>query len=144
MTLEQKKAWLYRYQDSLHRQEILAIQIKTVWSGAISIKTTYSGVETASTGLHADRVADAVQRIDELKRKYVAEVEQSYRIYDEIQTAIEALPDIMQIMVTYYRYLQGMKVDCICSKLDCSKTTVTRLLSNALDALELPEDALEK
>ena len=88
---------------------------------------------------HSDRVADSVQRIDELQRKYIAEVEQSYQIYDEIQAAIEALPDIRQTIAVHYHYLQDMKIDFICVKLDLSKSTVAKLLSTALDALEVPD-----
>ncbi len=83
--------------------------------------------------------ADSVQRIDELQRKYIAEVEQSYQIYDEIQAAIEALPDIRQTIAVHYHYLQDMKIDFICVKLDLSKSTVAKLLSTALDALEVPD-----
>lgn len=83
----------------------------------------------------------AVQRIDELQRKYIAEVEQGYQVYDEIQAAIEALPDIRQTIAVHYHYLQDMKIDFICVKLDLSKSTVAKLLSAALDALEVPDAA---
>lgn len=141
MTIEQKKAWLYRYQNSLRRQAILLSQIDDAKEYATSIQATLGGVRTAPTGTHSDRVGFAVQRIDELQRKYIAEVEQGYQFYDEIQAAIEALPDIRQTIAVHYHYLQDMKIDFICVKLDLSKSTVARLLSTALDALEVPATA---
>lgn len=139
MNLDQKKAWLYRYQDSLHRQEWLLSQLEEAHSRATSIQAAPGGIHTAPTGIHSDHVGFAVQRIDELQRKYIAEVEQGYQVYDEIQAAIEALPDIMQTMAVYYRYLQGMKIDLVCVKLERSASTITKLLAAALDALEVPE-----
>ena len=100
-----------------------------------------TSIQAAPTGIHSDRVADSVQRIDELQRKYIAEVEQGYQVYDEIQAAIEALPDIRQTIAVHYHYLQDMKIDFICVKLDLSKSTVAKLLSAALDALEVPDAA---
>lgn len=141
MTIEQKKAWLYRYQNSLRRQAILLSQIDDAKEYATSIQATLGGVRTAPTGTHSDRVGFAVQRIDELQRKYIAEVEQGYQVYDEIQAAIEALPDIRQTIAVHYHYLQDMKIDFICVKLDLSKSTVAKLLSAALDALEVPDAA---
>ena len=141
MNLDQKKAWLYRYQDSLHRQEWLLSQLEEAHSRATSIQAAPGGIHTAPTGIHSDRVADSVQRIDELQRKYIAEVEQGYQIYDEIQAAIEALPDIRQTIAVHYHYLHDMKIDFICVKLDLSKSTVAKLLSTALDALEVPDAA---
>ena len=132
MTIEQKKEWLYRYQNSQRRQKIILLQIEDARSRATSVQSTPGGVRS-------DRVADAVQRLDELQRAYDAEVAQGCQIYAEIQTAIEALPDIMQTMAVYYRYLQGMKIDLVCVKLERSASTITKLLAAALDALEVPE-----
>lgn len=141
MTIEQKKAWLHRYQDSLRRQTIILSQIDDAKEYATAIQAAPGGVRTAPTGIHSDRVGFAVQRIDELQRKYIAEVEQGYQAYDEIQAAIGALPDVRQTMAVHYHYLQNMKIDFICVKLDLSKSTVTRLLSTAIDALEVPDAA---
>lgn len=141
MNLDQKKAWLYRYQNSLRKQAILLSQIDDAKEYATAIQATLGGIRTAPTGIHSDRVGFAVQRIDELQRKYIAEVEQGYQVYDEIQAAIEALPDIRQTIAVHYHYLQNMKIDFICVKLDLSKSTVARLLSTALDALEVPDAA---
>ena len=41
----------------------------------------------------------------------------------------------------YIKNLQDMKIDFICVKLDLSKSTVAKLLSAALDALEVPDAA---
>ena len=143
MTIEQKKERLYRYQNSLRKQTVLLSQIEDAKEYATAIQATPGGVRTASTGTYSDRVGFAVQRIDELQRKYLTEVEHGYQIHNEIQTAIEALPDIMQTMAIYYRYLCGMKVDYVSVKLERSTTTVAKLLSTALDALEIPQhDAL--
>ena len=139
MTIEQKKEWLYRYQNSQRRQKIILLQIDDARSRATSVQSTPGGVRVAPTGLRSDRVADAVQRLDELQRAYDAEVAQGCQIYAEIQTAIEALPDIMQTMAVYYRYLQGMKIDLVCVKLERSASTITKLLAAALDALEVPD-----
>ena len=141
MTIEQKKEWLYRYQNSQRRQEIILFQIEDARSRATSVQSTPGGVRVAPTGLRSDRVADAVQRLDELQRAYDAEVAQGCQIYAEIQTAIEALPDIMQTLVLYHRYLQGMKLDAVCREVDRSMGTVTRLHAAALAALVVPEIA---
>ena len=141
MTIEQKKEWLYRYQNSQRRQEIILFQIEDARSRATSVQSTPGGVRVAPTGLRSDRVADAVQRLDELQRAYDAEVAQGCQIYAEIQTAIEALPDIMQTLVLYHRYLQGMKLDAVCREVDRSMGTVTRMHAAALAALVVPEIA---
>ena len=140
MTIEQKKEWLYRYQNSQRRQEIILFQIEDARNQATSMQPP-GGVRVAPTGLRSDRVADAVQRLDELQRAYDAEVAQGCQIYAEIQTAIEALPDIMQTLVLYHRYLQGMKLDAVCREVDRSMGTVTRLHAAALAALVVPEIA---
>ena len=141
MTIEQKKEWLYRYQNSQRRQKIILLQIEDARSSATSVQSRPGGVRVAPTGLRSDRVADAVQRLDELQRAYDAEVAQGCQIYAEIQTAIEALPDIMQTLVLYHRYLQGMKLDAVCREVDRSMGTVTRMHAAALAALVVPEIA---
>ena len=100
------------------------------------------GVRTAPTGVHSDRVANAVQRIDTLQREYAAEVEHGIQVRAEIKTAIEALPDIMQTLVLYHRYLQGLKFDAVCREVDRSYCTVRTLHIAALAALVVPEDVL--
>lgn len=47
MNLDQKKAWLYRYQDSLHRQEWLLSQLEEAHSRATSIQAAPGGIHTA-------------------------------------------------------------------------------------------------
>lgn len=133
-----KKAWLNRYQDSLRRQARLAFLIEDARDQATSLQSP-GGVRTAPTGVHSDRVANAVQRIDTLQREYAAEVEHGIQIRAEIQTAIEALPDIMQTLVLYHRYLQGLKFDAVCREVDRSYCTVRTLHIAALAALVVPE-----
>ena len=115
-------------------------QIEDARSYATSMQSPGEAL-TARTGVHSDRVANAVQRLDELQRAYAAEVEKGLKIYDEIRSAIEALPDIMQTLVLYHRYLQGMKLDAVCREVDRSMGTVTRLHAAALAALVVPEIA---
>ena len=66
MTIEQKKEWLYRYQNSQRRQKIILLQIEDARSRATSIQAAPGGIHTAPTGIHSDHVGFAVQRIDEL------------------------------------------------------------------------------
>lgn len=139
--IERKIAWLNRYQDSLRTQKQLVSQIETARSAATSIQSPGGDIHTAPTGVHSDRVADAVQRIDLLQREYAAEVEHGVQIRAEIKTAIEALPDFMQTLVLYYRYLQGMKFDNVCRETGRTYWTIRTLHTTALDALELPEDS---
>ena len=139
---ERKKAWLNRYQDSLRRQERLAFLIEDARDQATSLQSP-GGVRTAPTGVHSDRVANAVQRIDTLQREYAAEIERGFLIRAEIQTSLDALPDILQTLVLYYRYLQGLKFDSVCREVDRSRATITKLHAEALAALQLPEDAPE-
>lgn len=136
-----KKAWLNRYQDSLRRQKRLAFLIEEARSEATSLQSP-GRVRTAPTGVYSDRVANAVQRIDELQQDYSAEVEHGDQIRAEIKTAIEALPEIMQILVLYHRYLQGEKVETVCCSVGCSVSTFRRLHIAALAALKLPENVV--
>lgn len=140
MNLDQKKAWLYRYQDSLHRQERLLSQLEEARSRATSIQTAPGGVHTAPTGTHSDRVADSVQRIDELQRKYTAEVEQGCQIYDEIQAAIEGVPGEVEQLILYYSFLRGKEVEEIALLVERDISRVYRLRSKAIKEFTVPDD----
>lgn len=143
MNLDQKKAWLYRYQGSLHRQERLLSQLEEARSRATSIQTAPGGVHTAPTGTHSDRVADSVQRIDELQRKYTAEVEQGYQIYDEIQAAIEGVPSEVEQLILYYSFLRGKEAEEIALLVERDISRVYRLRSKAIKEFTVPEDTPE-
>ena len=68
--IERKRAWLNRYRDSLAEQRRLAEQLAEVRSLSTSICVNLNPAKAAPTNAHSDRVADSVQRIDELQRKY--------------------------------------------------------------------------
>lgn len=140
MNLDQKKAWLYRYQNSLHRQAILLSQIDDAKEYATSIQAAPGGVHTAPTGTHSDHVADSVQRIDELQRKYTAEVEQGYQIYDEIQAAIEGVPGEVEQLILYYSFLRGKEAEEIALLVERDISRVYRLRSKAIKEFTVPED----
>ena len=122
----------------MRRQARLAFRIEDARDQATSLQSP-GEVRTAPTGVHSDRVANAVQRIDTLQREYAAEVDRGNQIRAEIQTAIEALPDFMQTLVLYHRYLQGLKFDAVCREVDRSRAAITKLHAAALDALVVPE-----
>ena len=44
MTIEQKKEWLYRYQNSQRRQKIILLQIEDARGRATSVQSTPGGV----------------------------------------------------------------------------------------------------
>lgn len=114
MTIEQKKEWLYRYQNSQRRQKIILLQIEDARSRATSVQSAPGGVRAAAL-VHTLTVWQMLcSALTSCKERMTQRLHRAIRSMPRFRTAIEALPDIMQTMAVYYRYLQGMKIDLVC------------------------------
>lgn len=137
---EEKKAWLWRYQEAkkdlvtidLQYQELVAEQEST---GAIE----YHAMPGGSGGGNKDLSGYMVKR-EAVINKYLKARYKKIQIGIEVRNAINALGTAEERQMMTMRYMMGMKWEEICDKMHMSwMQVVNRLHSKALEELVIPK-----
>lgn len=105
-----RRAWLNRYRQAIKREDALCA-----------------------------RIEQAAAPLVEWREQLALQVVQGLAIRREIEKAIEALPDAMQICVLRYRFLACMTTKQTAKRLGYTAGQINRIQTDGLDALTVPE-----
>ena len=102
MTYEEKKAWLWRYRDAKKLLQRLSYQLNEAQTAAGHITQNFSPAPGGSGD--GQRLARAVERQEELKRRVLDQLDECDVLYEEIDEVLEQLEDfrVYHIMKDYY------------------------------------------
>ena len=139
MTYIQKCEWLKLYQDALRRQKILVRRIRQTREQAESVTQAMQPV--VSSGGSGDKVGSAVSAMDGYQRELECEVRQSRALCDAIRNAIWTLRDPLLQDVLELRYIDGYHLWQIANRLHISERHARRLHRDAVNLLNVPDDA---
>ena len=105
-----RRAWLNRYRQAIKQENALCARIEKAAAATV-----------------------------EWREQLALQVAQGLAIRREIEKAIEALPDAMQICVLRYRFLACMTTKQTAQMMGYTTKQINRIQADGLDALTVPE-----
>lgn len=124
---------LKRYRRLIEKAEQINNEIAKVNAEIDGLRaTTYSGMPSGSGGFHSI-VEDRVIKLTEISMDYQEQFYEAECLMHEIEQAIKAVEDDAEQMLLRYRYIDCLKWESICVKMNYSWDSVHRIHHKALD-----------
>lgn len=139
MTYEEKRDWLFRYKDSLRREEELAQEVERLHSEACRITPLLSGIPGAA--VDGEKLPRAVEQIVEAQDRLQTQINQCGAIRRQVVAAIEQIADPRDHEILRRRYLLGQKWEEISVEMCLEYRWVTRRHHKAIDAMILTPES---
>lgn len=135
MTYEEKKAWLWRYRDAdkLFRQ--LTCRLEEARTAAR--RTTQNFSPTPSGSDDGQSLARAVEREDDLERQVAFQLSECSALFEEIDEALQQLPDHRDYTVMKKYYLDGLTWEQVARDMNYSLGMIFIIRRKALKQLQL-------
>lgn len=137
MEKREKVHWMSRYLRSVQKQKQLRLLVKELEGRARGGSTGWGGMPHGPA--RQDRLARAVERLDEARADLGAEAREGLRFETEIENAIDTVADPNVRMILYYRFLEGKTWDETAELVGYDKRWAQRLCDKAL--LDLQPEA---
>lgn len=135
MTSQEKKEYLQQYRVAEQEEERLSGEIER-WRSRAEKMTTGYGLSPSGGG-DGRSLEHTVERIDELIRQLVGQLDELVALRQEIGAVIDAVQDTRLRELLRLRYIDGMSLAQIADKMNyCYKQTI-RLHLRALAMLSL-------
>ena len=107
MTYKEKVRWLRRYQESLHREQELADELKQFRAHAYKITSSLTGMPKAENDRQS--LPRSVEKIVQVQNDLQTQIERCFSIRQEIITVLEQIPDQRDQEILRRRYLMNEK-----------------------------------
>ena len=135
MTYEEKSAWLWRYRDAdkLFRQ--LTYRLEEARTAARHITQNFS--PTPSGSGDGQSLARAIEREDNLERQVAFQLAECNALFEEIDEALQQLPDHRDYTVMKKYYLDGLTWEQIARDMNYSLGMIFIIRRKALEQLQL-------
>lgn len=135
MTYEEKKAWLWRYRDAdkLFRQ--LTCRLEEARTAAR--RTTQNFSPTPSGSGDGQSLARAVEREDDLERQVAFQLAECNALFEEIDEALQQLPDHRDYTVMKKYYLDVLTWEQVARDMNYSLGMIFIIRRKALEQLQL-------
>lgn len=140
MTYIQKCEWLKLYQASLRRQKLLIRRIREAKDQAESVTQALSPV--VSSGGSGDKTGRAIEMMDAYQHQLCEEVRRSQEFCFTIRRVIKGLEDPLLEDLLELCYIDGLHRGQAADKLRVSDRHFRRLHRQAVEALNIPMDAI--
>ena len=135
MTYEEKKAWLWRYRDAdkLFRQ--LTCRLEEARTAAR--RTTQNFSPTPSGSGDGQSLARAIEREDDLERQVAFQLAECNALFEEIDEALQQLPDHRDYTVMKKYYLDVLTWEQVARDMNYSLGMIFIIRRRALEQLQL-------
>lgn len=135
MTYEEKKAWLWRYRDAgkLFRQLICRLEEARI----AARRTTQNFSPTPSGSGDGQSLARAVEREDDLERQVAFQLAECNALFEEIDVALQQLPDHRDYTVMKKYYLDVLTWEQVARDMNYSLGMIFIIRRRALEQLQL-------
>ncbi len=140
MTYIQKCEWLKLYQASLRRQKILIRRIREAKDQAESVTQALSPV--VSSGGSGDKTGRAIEMMDAYQHQLRKEVQHSQELCCNIRSVVAELEDPLLVDLLELCYIDGLHRGQAADKLRLSDRHFRRLHRQAVEALNIPPEAI--
>ena len=137
MTNQEKKAYLSRYRDNEREIRRLREEIERWRSTAYAVGLRLS--PTGGGGSGVDRLQVNVEQLVQLQNRLARQYDERVRLREEIEDAIETVPEERLRLLLRYRYIDGWTWERISVELsyDVEGRNVYKLHGKALSLLDL-------
>lgn len=136
MTRDEKKEYLRRYMR-INREIDRLLAEKERWKDlALKVTPTYSDMPKGSHS-GADRVQNAIEKIDEIERMIDEKIDTLVDLRKEIETILNRIQDSRQKEVLHRRYILGQKWEQIAAQMHIDIRWIYRIHKNALQKLTM-------
>jgi DNA-directed RNA polymerase specialized sigma24 family protein len=135
----EKKRWLWRYQDCVEREKEINLRIEKIRNELGGLKgISYDGMP-GSGSLHD--LSDGMVKLMEEEEKLLQERERMAKTWREIQEAITS-PELTskQTEVCFKRYILRMWWDDIAEEMGVNERSVYRYHGEALKRIRIPKE----
>lgn len=133
-----KIAWLWRYRDSLWREDVLRAEYAELDSRAKKTTPMLSGMPGGSGDGQA--LARAVEQLIQARQELQAQINQCWAIRREVVAAIGQITDPRDREILYRRYILGQKWEQIAVEISLDERNVRRRHKRAILALSFAGD----
>lgn len=130
MTDQDKKRWLWRYQEAVRMERELMQELETLNARATGMTNALTGMPGG--GGDGQKLPRAVEGIVTAKKELQAQIETCNAVRQEVKTAIEQVPDARKREVLRRRYLLGQRWENIAVETNTALRHVYRLHRAAL------------
>lgn len=139
MTYEEKRRWLWRYQDSLRREKELAEEVERLKSEATRITPLLSGMPGGAGD--GQKLPRSVERIVQAKQELQAQINQCGAIRREIVAVLEQVSNSRDHEILRRRYILGQRWEHIAVAMHLEYRWVTRRHRFAVEHMELTPES---
>lgn len=133
---EDKEAYLMRYLQSKKDIARKLDDVRTLRARAMMPARSLDGMPKST---NKTDLSDYAAALDELIKKYDAEMAHSMEIMNEIISAIHRLEDGDDISILFYRYIRGYKLKDVAAAVGFNRTYICHRMKTALDRFEIPD-----
>ena len=137
MTYEEKKRWLWRYQDALRMEEELAQEIEQLQAEATRITPLLSDVPGGGGAVGNAKLPKAVERIVEAQQRLQCQINCAQAARTEIVDAINGLRNARAREILRRRYLLGQRWEQIACAMHIDFRWLTRIHRRVVDGMEI-------
>lgn len=135
MTNQEKKDFLNRYRDNEREIRRLQNEIQRWKDSAYITSVKYTGAGGGTDG--QDKLQVNVERLVRLQNRLTAQMRARIQLRDEIEDAIESVPDDRLQLLLRYRYIEGLTFERIAVELNYSWRQTVRMHGRALSELKM-------
>ncbi len=135
MTNQEKKDFLNRYRDNEREIRRLRNEIQRWKDSAYITSVKYTGAGGGTDG--QDKLQVNVERLVRLQNRLTAQMRARIQLRDEIEDAIESVPDDRLQLLLRYRYIEGLTFERIAVELNYSWRQTVRMHGRALSELKM-------
>ena len=135
MTNQEKKDYLIRYRDNEREIRRLQNEIQRWKDSAYITSVKYTGAGGGTDG--QDKLQVNVERLVRLQNRLTAQMRARIQLRDEIEDAIESVPDDRLQLLLRYRYIEGLTFERIAVELNYSWRQTVRMHGRALSELKM-------
>lgn len=130
MTDQDKKRWLWRYQEAVRMERELMQELETLNARATGMTNALTGMPGG--GGDGQKLPRAVEGIVSARKELQEQIETCNAVRREVKTAIEQVPDARKREVLRRRYLLGQRWENIAVETHMAQRHVYRLHRAAL------------
>lgn len=111
MTYDEKKQWLWRYRESIHREKELSDEVKELRERAYNVSPALTGMPGGSSD--GQELPRAVESITRAQQELECQINMCGAIRREIVETIEQVTNARDHEILRRRYLLGQKLEKI-------------------------------
>jgi DNA-directed RNA polymerase specialized sigma24 family protein len=136
MTRKEKAEWMSQYKDVMRREKRLRDEILR-WR-SVAEKITARPSHAPGGGAKQDKVARAVEEIQQLECELTEQIRQQVKLRLAMGRALNKMPDERSRYLLERYYVDGLTLDAIALEMNYSSRYLMKIYAKAMEMLVVP------